>query len=169
MKDKLLNQMVGAMDERDEYQKQEIHKEMAFSGIILWYLSMALMLFMVVWDTMQQAFTLYPVLLFVINMVYAGYMMVAVKKKQLDESDCATWDEYEEKKKKLKSSAIKGGIVWVLFMLIAMEYMLPVIGGNEVSLSIGSFVVWGVAGAVFSILYYGFSKSRLNKPIEEEI
>ncbi|MEK4129411.1 hypothetical protein NYE67_06995 [Solibacillus sp. FSL W8-0474] len=34
-KENIINKFIGAYDERDEYQKQEIYKEIAFSGIIL--------------------------------------------------------------------------------------------------------------------------------------
>lgn len=168
MKKRMIHQLVGAMDERDEYQQREIDRELAFSGVLLWYLSMGLMLIMIIADTAQQSFTVYPVLLFVINMVYAGYVTVSIKRKQLDESDTLNWREYEEKKKKLRSSSVKGGAVWMLFMLIMMEYVLPVLGGGEVALTGVRFMIWGMAAVVFAGLFYLFAVSRLNKPEEED-
>lgn len=168
MKERMIHQLVGALDERDEYQRKEIHRELAFSGVLLWYLSMGLMVAMIIADAARQTFTLYPILLFVMNMVYAGYVTVSVKRRQLDESDTVTWEEYESKKQKLRHSSVKGGGVWMLFMLIMMEYVLPVLGGGEAALTAVSFLIWGVAAVVFAGLLYLYAVSRLNKPQEED-
>ncbi|MDV2582383.1 hypothetical protein [Alkalibacillus haloalkaliphilus] len=54
MKNKVINHFVGTLDNRDECQQQEIYKELAFSGIILWYLTMLSMFVSLVIDTMQN-------------------------------------------------------------------------------------------------------------------
>lgn len=168
MKERMIHQLVGALDKRDEYQEQEIHKELAFSGVLLWYLSMGLMLVMIIADTVQQSFTVYPVLLFVINMVYAGYVTMTVKRRQLDESDTMTWTEYNEKKKRLRRSSVKGGVVWMLFMLIMMEYVFPLLAGGDVAFTAVSVLIWAVSAAVFASLLYFYAIARLNKPEEED-
>ena len=42
MKTKIFNHFIGAIDARDEYQQQEIYKELAFTGILLYYVTMTL-------------------------------------------------------------------------------------------------------------------------------
>lgn len=39
-KERVYNSFVGTMSERDEYQKQEINKELSVAGIGLWWLNM---------------------------------------------------------------------------------------------------------------------------------
>lgn len=98
----LLNRFIGVLDERDEYQKQEIHKELAFAGIMLWVLEMLLMASSLVVDDMHNTLSFQTFSLLIINMVYATYIMVRLRKHNLDDMDCASLEEYERKRKQLK-------------------------------------------------------------------
>ena len=81
MKNKLLNHFIGVMDDRDEYQQQEIYKELAFSGMLLWSLSMLLMLVSIVIDTIQNTISFSTPALLMINMIYAFYITIRLLKR----------------------------------------------------------------------------------------
>ncbi|QXE02422.1 DUF3278 domain-containing protein [Terribacillus sp. DMT04] len=162
MKNKILNHFVGVMDDRDEYQQQEIHKELAFSGILLWCLSILVMFVALVVDTVKDSVSFTTVCLFIINMVYAGLMTTRIRKKSLDETDCVTEEEYEERKARLKKSATFMGIFWGGAMLVTMDYIFPFFSNEEVDISWGS-IAWVIGGIFFGMTMYSFSKMKLKK------
>ncbi|MEH7456950.1 hypothetical protein V7183_06825, partial [Bacillus sp. JJ1127] len=57
-KEKLYTNFIGTISERDEYQKQEINKELAIAGVGLWYLNMLAMLIMLIVDTMNNTMSI---------------------------------------------------------------------------------------------------------------
>ncbi|MFP7494390.1 DUF3278 domain-containing protein [Terribacillus saccharophilus] len=162
MKDKILNHFIGVMDNRDEYQKQEIHKELAFSGILLWCLTMLVMLVSLINDTIQSDVSLVTVCLFIINMVYAAIITTRIRKKHLDETDCMTQEEYEQKKCQIKKSTAFIGIIWGTAMFITNDYILPFLSKEEVSIGWES-IVWVCGGVFFGMTMYAFSKMKLKK------
>ncbi|MGY0694570.1 DUF3278 domain-containing protein [Virgibacillus sp. FSP13] len=163
MKSKLLNRFIGALDERDEYQQQEIYKELAFSGMLLWCLTMLLMLISLVTDTIHNKLSFVTPSLFLINMVYAIFILVRLRKKHLDDTDCASIEEYEDKKKRLRKSSALAGILWGLFMLIMMQYLFPYLSTGEIDVSWQNILIWGIAGIFFGTALYWISKSKLKK------
>ena len=168
MKNSILNHFIGAFDERDEYQKQEIYKELALSGMIFYYLSMLLMVVSLVIDTFNNEMSIITPILVILNIGYSGYIGYRLRKKQLDTSDCATPEEYNAKKAKLKRSCIIASIQWGLSMVVMMEYIFPFIGGEDLSLSWFSILVWIIGGIAFGFFLYLMSKSKLQKQFNQE-
>lgn len=160
---KILNHFIGAIDDRDEYQQQEIYKELAYSGMLLWFLIMLLMFASVVVDTIYNKLSFVTPALLIINMVYAVKIVSSLRKKHLDGTDCASIEEYNEKKKNLKKSSAFAGIQWGLFMIIFMQYILPYLSTGEIDVSWQSVLTWVVAGIFFGSALYWFSKSKLQK------
>ncbi|SDD35860.1 Protein of unknown function [Terribacillus halophilus] len=145
MKNKILNHFIGVMDDRDEYQRQEIHKELAFSGILLWYVTMLVMCVSLMMDTIHHDVSLITVCLFIINMVYAALITTRIRRKNLDETDCMSQEEYEQKKRHLKKSTTFMGAFWGAAMFINMNYIFPFLSNEDVSVSWGS-LAWIVGG-----------------------
>ena len=162
MKNKILNHFIGVMDDRDEYQQQEIHKELAFSGILLWYLTMLVVCVSLVIDTIHNNVTLITVCLFILNMVYAVLITTRIRKKNLDETDCMSQEEYDSKKQQLKKSTAFMGIFWGGAMFISNVYILPFLSQEGISLSWGS-LAWIFGGIFFGMSMYSFSKMKLKK------
>lgn len=100
-KERVYNSFVGTMSERDEYQKQEINKELSVAGIGLWWLNMLVMLIMLLVDTMNHTISIGTILVFLSNMIYANYLAFKFKKKGLSDTECATQEKI--KKSWLKS------------------------------------------------------------------
>lgn len=163
MKNQILNRFIGVMDDRDEYQLFEIHKQLAFSGILLWYLSMILMFISLVIDTTQNTLSFSTPALLIINMVYAVMTLIRLRKKQLDETDCASIEEYEEKKKQLKKTSFIIGIQWGLFMIVFMGYVSPYLSTGEIDVSLPVILTYALGGIFFGGTMYWFSKSKLKK------
>ena len=168
MKESTLNKFIGAFDERDEYQKQEIYKELALSGIIFYYLSMLLMLVSLIIDTFNNEMSIITPILIILNIGYSGYIGYRLSKKKLDTSDCATPEEYERKKAELKRSCLMAGIQWGLWMIVMMEYILPFIGGERLSISWIGILAWSIGGIAFGVFLYLISKSKLQKQYDQE-
>ena len=167
MKENIINKFIGACDERDENQKQEIYKELAFSGIIFYYLSMLLMVISLIIDTYNNEMSLITPILVVLNIGYSAYIAFRLNKKQLDISDCATSEEYNIKKVKLRRSSIIAGIQWGFWMIVMMEYILPFIGGEGLSFSWFNIMIWLIGGLLLSVFIYYVSKSKLKKRYDE--
>ncbi|AYV70165.1 DUF3278 domain-containing protein [Bacillus circulans] len=163
MRNKILNRFIGVYDDRDEYQLYEIHKELAFSGIMLWYLTTLLMIISLIIDTIHHTLSFATPSLFIVNMIYAILTLIKIRKKQLDETDCASIEEYEEKKKQLKKSSFLAGIQWGLSMLILMEYVFPYLSTGELNLEWWNVLIWLLGGMLFGMTMYLFSKSKLQK------
>jgi len=161
MKNKLLTTFIGTIDNRDEYQQQEIYKELALSGMLLWTLSMLVMFINLIIDTMHQTLSFSTTALLIINMVYAVTISARVRKKHLDSTDCASLEEYQQKKKQLKKSSTIAGVFWGIFMLIMMQYVFPYLATGEIDVGWQHVLLWGAAGIFFGLALYWFSKSKL--------
>ena len=163
MKNQIFNHFIGAIDARDEYQQQEIYKELAFTGILLYYMTMALMMISLINDLVQQTFSIMTPILLVVNIGYSALIMKRLNKKEWMATDCATPEEYELNVRKLKRSSTFAGISWGLAMLLWMEYLMPLISREEVSFSWIGVISWGIGGVFFGVAIYFVSKSRLEK------
>lgn len=111
-KERVYNSFVGTLSERDEYQKQEINKELSVAGIGLWWLNMLVMLIMLLVDTMNHTISIGTIFIFLSNMIYANYLAFKFKKKGLSDTECATKEEYLQHKKKLRKAGLKAGVLW---------------------------------------------------------
>ena len=163
MKNQILNRFIGVIDNRDEYQTQEIYKELAFSGMLLWGLTMLLMSISLVIDTIKNEVSFITLALLIVNLVYAALLMVRLNRKQLDNSDCATIEEYNAKKNRLKRACTIAGIQWGLFMVILMEYIFPFLSKEAIQLSWINILIWFAGGLFFGIIMYAISKAKLKK------
>ncbi|MDV2582382.1 hypothetical protein [Alkalibacillus haloalkaliphilus] len=81
----------------------------------------------------------------------------------MDETDCATIEEYKDKKKQIQKASFLAGILWGLFMLIFTEYLFPYLINGEINLSWWNISIWGLGGTFFGITMYWLSKSKLKK------
>ncbi|MGX1723809.1 DUF3278 domain-containing protein, partial [Bacillus haynesii] len=77
--------------------------------------------------------------------------------------DCASLEEYEEKKKRLKKTSFLAGFQWGLSMLIFMEYVSPYLSTGEINVSWWNILIWVLGGIFFGMTMYWFSKSKLQK------
>ncbi|ENQ3078387.1 DUF3278 domain-containing protein [Bacillus cereus] len=162
-KEKIYLNFIGAMSERDEYQKQEINKELAVAGVLLWYLNMVVMAILLVVDTIHNTISIGTIIIFVVNMIYVNYLIWKVQKKRLNETECATKEEYLERKKQLKKSGLKAGILWGFQMFVLMCYIFPYLGSNEISVSLYDVIIWSCGGAFFGLSMYGIALLNLKK------
>ncbi|WP_106768750.1 hypothetical protein [Paenibacillus faecalis] len=163
MKNQILNRFIGVIDERDEYQLQEIYKELAYSGILLWGLSVLVMFVSLIIDTINNELSFSTPALFIINMIYATMVTARLRKKQLDATDCVSMDEYIEKKNLLKKSAVFAGIQWGLSMIILMEFIFPYLSTGEINVRWWSLFIWTLVGMISGVIFYRFLKSKLKK------
>jgi purine-cytosine permease-like protein len=162
MKNKILNHFIGAIDERDEYQKQEIFKELAFSGIIMWYLAIITMGISLVMDTIHETVSPVTIFLFIVIMVYSVLITARIRKKHLDETDCMSQEEYNQKKRKLKKSTTFMGVIFGAGMFVMNDFIFPYLSNEGVSLNKGSLsFIFG--GLFFGFFMYAFSKMKLKK------
>ncbi|MEN2465496.1 DUF3278 domain-containing protein [Ornithinibacillus sp. JPR2-1] len=163
MKNKMLNHFIGVMDNRDEYQQQEIYRELAFSGMLLWSLSMLLMLVSIVVDTIQNTLSIATPALLVINMIYAFYITLRMRKKGLDSTDCASNEEYKEKMKYLRKKCTYVGILMGLTLLVFNQYLFPYLSTGEMDASWANLFSCVIAGLFFGLVMYWYSKSKLQR------
>lgn len=99
MKNKFLKYFINTVNDRDEYQLREIYKELAFSGILLWYLTLLIMFISLIIDTVNNTLNFSTIVLFLLVMVYSINIVLRLRKKRLDDTDCASLEEYKDKKK----------------------------------------------------------------------
>jgi hypothetical protein len=166
-KNKIINHTIGAV-ERDEYQRQEIHRELAVAGIILWWLSILAMFIMLVIDTMNNTFSIGTAILFCLNMVYSLYTVIVIKKNSLIDTECATEEEYIEKRAYLRKEGIKDGLSWGIQMFIFMSYIFPYLGSEEISVSLFDVILWTCGGTFFGLCMYWMGLSNLKKLYETD-
>ncbi|MEK4532145.1 hypothetical protein [Solibacillus sp. FSL K6-1554] len=166
MKNQIFNHFIGAIDTRDEYQQQEIYKELAFTGILLYYVTIVLMMVSLITDLVQQTVSIMTPILLIVNIGYSILIMKRINKKEWMATDCATPEEYEINVRRLKRSSTFGGISWGLMMLLFMEYLMPLISREEISFSWIGVISWGIGGALFGTAIYYISKSKLVKYYE---
>ena len=163
MKNQLFNHFIGAIDARDESQQQEIYKELAFTSILLYYVTMALMMISLINDLVLQTVSIMTPILLVVNIGYSVLIMKRLNRKEWLVTDCATPEEYEINVRRLKRSNTFGGISWGLMMLLWMEYLMPLISREEINFSWIGVIIWGIGGVLFGIAMYFVSKSKLEK------
>ncbi|PRT33490.1 DUF3278 domain-containing protein [Bacillus wiedmannii] len=162
-KERVYNNFVGTMSERDEYQKQEINKGLSVAGIGLWWLNMLVMLIMLLVDTMNHTISIGTILIFLSNMIYANYLTFKLKKKGLNDTECATKEEYLQHKKKLRKAGLKAGVLRGFQMFVFMNYILPYVGSEEISISLFDVVLWSCAGGFFGLTMYIFGLWNLKR------
>lgn len=163
MKNKLLKRVIGFMDERDEYQLQEINKDLAFSGMILWILMMLLMLISLILDVIHDTFTFITAALLVVNMVYAIMVFSKVRRKGLDNTDCANVEEYEMKKQQVQKGAVRAGIFFTIAMIIFTGFVTPSLTAGKIELDWFSALTFIVLGPLYGVGIYLVGKSKLEK------
>ncbi|MGR6009095.1 hypothetical protein ACT7CZ_15865 [Bacillus cereus] len=84
MLEKMYLRFINKVSERDEYQIQEINKEFAIAGLMLWYTNILAMFIMLVVDTINQTLSIGTIITFVVNMLYANYLMWKLKKEKIE-------------------------------------------------------------------------------------
>ncbi|MCG2353485.1 DUF3278 domain-containing protein [Staphylococcus epidermidis] len=163
MKNKFLKYFINTVDDRDEYQLREIYKELAFSGILLWYLTLLVMFISLIIDTINNTLNFSTIALFLLVMVYSINIVLKLRKKRLDDTDCASLEEYKDKKEKLKKKSTIAGITWGVFMFIMMQYIFLFLSYGSIDVSWWDVLIWGIAGLAFGTIIYWSSVSKLQK------
>lgn len=163
MKNKFFKRFIGTIEDRDEYQLKEIYKELAFSGILLWYLTLLLMFISLIVDTIHNTLNFLTIALLIVNMIYAINVTSNLRKKRLDDTDCVNIEEYKDKKKQLKKSSTIAGIMWGIFMLVSMQYLLPFLSYGTIDISWSKVLIWVIGGLAFSTIIYWSSVSKIQK------
>lgn len=163
MKNKFLKYFINTVNDRDEYQLREIYKELAFSGILLWYLTLLIMFISLIIDTVNNTLNFSTIALFLLVMVYSINIVLRLRKKRLDDTDCASLEEYKDKKEKLKKKSTIAGITWAVFMFIMMQYIFPFLSYGSIDVSWWGVLIWGIAGLAFGTIIYWSSVSKLQK------
>lgn len=161
--EKIYTTFIGAQSDRDEYQKQEINKELAFAGVGLWYLNMLALLIMLVIDAMNQTTSVGTILIFLTNIIYSNYIVFKMKKGKLNDTECGTKEEFLEKKKLLRTSSIKAGVSWGLQMFVFMCYVFPYLSSEKISITQFDIFLWSGAGVFFGLSMYVLSLINLKK------
>jgi hypothetical protein len=154
---------ITEINKRDEYQVQEITKELAVSGIGLWYLSMIAMFIMLIIDIANNTFSVHPFVLLFINMIYAGYTMLSINVNNLMDMECATEEEYIQKKRMLRKSAVKSGTFVALGVILLSGFIFPYLESNEPSLSLLDILLDIGSGVLFALTEYGIRSLNLKK------
>ncbi|MEK4129412.1 hypothetical protein NYE67_07000 [Solibacillus sp. FSL W8-0474] len=130
-------------------------------------MSMLLMVISLIIDTYKKEMSLIKPILVFLNIGYSAYIAFRLNKKQLDISNCATSEEYNIKKAKLRRSSIIVGIQWGFWMIVLMEYILPFIRGEGLSFSWFNMIIWFIGGLLLSVCIYYVSMSKLKKRYDE--
>lgn len=163
MKNKMLNRLIGVTDDRDEYQLQEIYKELSFSGALMFYLSMALMFICLLVDTFKNTLSIGTTGLLIVNMIYASKVFFRIHKKELDSLECTSEEEYREKIKKLRKGGFQAGLYWGSLMFILNAYILPYLASGLIELTWSNFIIWLCGGIFFGVTMYFIGKSKVKK------
>lgn len=163
MKNKFLKYFINTVDDRDEYQLREIYKELAFSGILLWYLTLLIMFISLIIDTINNTLNFSTIALFLLVIIYSVNIVLRLRKKRLDDTDCASLEEYKYKKGKLRKKSTIAGITWGIFMFIMMQYIFPFLSYGSINVNWWDVLIWGVAGLAFGTIIYWSSVSKLQK------
>ena len=163
MNNKLLNRFIGNLDDRDEYQKQEIYKELAFWGVLLWTSTMLLMFASFIADTIRNSLSFITIALLIINMLYAGILTIRLRKNHLDETDCATMEEYEIKKRRLRKSSLLAGSVFGILLIFFNLYLFPYLSSGTIEFSLFTLSVSVITAIGYGMAMYYVAKSKLKK------
>jgi len=163
MNNKLLNRFIGNLDDRDEYQKQEIYKELAFWGVLLWTSTMLLMFASFIADTIRNSLSFITIALLIINMLYAGILTIRLRKNHLDETDCSTMEEYEIKKRRLRKSSLLAGSVFGILLIFFNLYLFPYLSSGTIEFSLFTLSVSVITAIGYGIAMYYVAKSKLKK------
>lgn len=163
MKNKFVKRFIGTIEDRDEYQLKEIYKELAFSGILLWYLTLLLMFISLIIDTVNNTLNFLTIALLFVNLIYTINITSNLRKNRLSDTDCVTIEEYKNKKKQLKKSSTIAGIMWGIFMLVFMQYLLPFLSYGSIDISWFKVLLWVIAALVFGTIIYWNSVSKIQK------
>lgn len=161
--EKMYLRFINKVSERDEYQIQEINKEFAIAGLMLWYANILAMFIMLVVDTINHTLSIGTIINFVVNMLYANYLMWKLKKNRLNDIECSTEEEFLKKKKQIKKSSIKAGLLWTFEMFILMCYVFPYLSSGKISVSLSDIIIWICAGLFFGSSMYVISSFNLKK------
>lgn len=163
MENKMLNRLIGVDNDRDEYQLQEIYKELASAGALMWYLSIGVMGICLLVDTFNHTLSVGTIGLLIVNMIYASKVFIRVRKKELDSMECANEAEYKEKLKVMRKGGFKGGLLFGFYMTVMNVYLFPFIAGDRIELTWRSLIIQICVGLFFGVAMYFVGKSKIKK------
>lgn len=163
IKKQLYNNFIGAIDDRDEYQKQEINRELAVAGMGLFSFVIIFMFILLIIDTINNTLSVGTIGLFVIIYLYSLYIIIKLRKNKLNDTECSSEQNYKLMKKSLKKQGVKAGFMWGFFMLVTNTYLLPFLDTGNSNASWFDFILWSVMGSLFGIIMYLFAISKLQK------
>jgi uncharacterized membrane protein YqjE len=154
---------IGEMNKRDEYQLQEMNKELAVAGMVLYRMNMIAMFIMLIIDTSNNTLSSGTIVLLCINLLYSIYTVVVTRKNNLMDMECVIEEEYRGKRKELRKSSVKASVSWGLYMFIFMCYVSPYLSTGEIDVSSFDAILWACGGGFFGLSMYIFGMWHLKK------
>lgn len=161
LEEKLFKHYIGYLDERDEYQQSVIYKTIAKVNMYSFYLISILMIGSLIFDSVNHRITFGTVALFFIQQFNAYYILIKLRKNGVDETEFYDNTTYLLQLKKFKKQSVMAGTQWGLFMLIMMDYIFPVLEGEQIRIDLISVIIWIFGGAFFGGAMYLFRKRKI--------
>ncbi|MFC6653480.1 DUF3278 domain-containing protein [Paenibacillus rhizoplanae] len=163
MEKRMLKPFVGYMEERDEYQRGEIHRVLAGACMHALYLTSGLMLISLIMDTIHHTFTFGTMALFIVQQFVAYYILIRLRKTGVAETEYDIDADYEKTIKALKKKFFLAGAQWGFTMLVLMEFLFPALAGEKIEIHLFNILVWCIMGAAFGIITYFLQKRNIKK------
>lgn len=164
---KMLRRYVGYSGERDEYQRGKIYEILANANMLTFYLTTILMMVSLVCDSIHQQFTLGTFLLLIIQQFNSIYILVKVRKYQVQKTEYYDEESYRLAVKTLKVKGFWAGLDWGFWMFIWMTFISPSLWGDPIRVSWWNILLWSLAGFFFGFTMYLFSKSQLKIVLDD--
>ncbi|MEK4848316.1 DUF3278 domain-containing protein [Paenibacillus sp. FSL H7-0756] len=160
---RMLKPFIGYSEERDEYQRAEIHRILAVACMQALYLTSGLMLISLIIDTLNHTFTFGTMALFIVQQFVAYYILIRLRKTGVAETEYDTDADYEQIIKALKKKFFLAGAQWGITMFVLMEFLFPALAGDKIDIRLFNILIWCTAGAAFGIITYFLQKRNIKK------
>lgn len=160
---KLLKHSIGYLGERDEYQQGVIYKTLATSNIYSFYLLTFCMMVSFIFDSINHKLTFGTFALFFIQQFNAYYILIKLRKSEVDKTEFDDNATYSTQIKKLRKQIIIAAIQWGFSMFVIMEYIFPTLWGERINIGLFQILVWICGATFFGVSCYIIAKSRLKK------
>lgn len=167
LESKMLRRYVGYLGERDEYQRGKIHEILANANMLTFYLITILMMISLVWDSIHQQFTLGTFLLLIVQQFNSIYILVKMRKYQVQKTEYYDEESYRLAVNTLKIKGLWAGLDWGFSMFIWMTFVFPSLWGDPIRVNWWDILIWLLAGFLFGFTMYHIGKNRLKLVIDD--
>lgn len=169
LENKLLQRYVGYFGERDEYQEAKIYEILASSNILTFYLTTALMMISLIWDSIHQQYTLGTILLFGLQQFNSYYILFKLRKYKVQQTEFYDEKSYTSALKSLRTRSFWAGLQWGLSMFFLMTIVFPMLWHDPIKVGWIPILIWLLAGLFFGVSIYLISKSQLKMITDDEV